>query len=212
MADEIDDSSGESGPQKLIPPADASALGEELERQRDAIMGYLAKITGEHLRTKVELEDLFQEVCTQALASFESAPLDRMPVHVWLRELAHRKVVDAHRHFFDAKKRASNREVSMDAPRGAGGEDGGKLADMIVLSMTTPSAAMSRNVREHRLWEAINELPDEQKEAIRLRYVEGLPSKEIADKLGKTDTAVRVLLSRAMRKLEGNLDDVRPQR
>jgi RNA polymerase sigma-70 factor (ECF subfamily) len=35
-----------------------------------------------------------------------------------------------------------------------------------------------------------------------LRYVEGLPSKEIARRLGKTDGAVRVLLTRSLRRLQ----------
>ncbi|MGH7129717.1 MAG: RNA polymerase sigma factor, partial [Planctomycetaceae bacterium] len=34
------------------------------------------------------------------------------------------------------------------------------------------------------------------------RYVENLPSKEIAQRLGKTDGAVRVLLSRSLGKLQ----------
>ena len=40
------------------------------------------------------------------------------------------------------------------------------------------------------------------REALRLRYLEGLPSKEIAVKLGKTDGATRVLLSRSLNKLQ----------
>jgi RNA polymerase sigma-70 factor (ECF subfamily) len=35
-----------------------------------------------------------------------------------------------------------------------------------------------------------------------MRYVEGLPSKEIAQKLGRTDGAVRVLLTRSLQKLQ----------
>ena len=45
-----------------------------------------------------------------------------------------------------------------------------------------------------------------------MRYAEGLPTKEIAQKLGKTDVAIRVLLSRSMRLLEKKLEDVRPTR
>ncbi|MCA9018130.1 MAG: sigma-70 family RNA polymerase sigma factor, partial [Planctomycetaceae bacterium] len=38
--------------------------------------------------------------------------------------------------------------------------------------------------------------------AIRLKYVEGLPTKEIAAQLGKSDVAVRVMVSRSMAKLQ----------
>ena len=56
--------------------------------------------------------------------------------------------------------------------------------------------------REARLAEALAALPEEQREALRLRYVEGLPSKQIAQQLGKTDGAVRVMLTRSLAKLQ----------
>jgi RNA polymerase sigma-70 factor (ECF subfamily) len=46
-----------------------------------------------------------------------------------------------------------------------------------------------------------------------MRYVENLPSKQIADKLGKTDAAVRVMLTRSLKKLQDLLgDDAAPSR
>jgi RNA polymerase sigma-70 factor (ECF subfamily) len=36
---------------------------------------------------------------------------------------------------------------------------------------------------------------------LRLRYIEGLPSKDIAERLGKSDGAVRVMLTRSLSKL-----------
>ena len=73
--------------------------------------------------------------------------------------------------------------------------------------MTTPSQAFSRNAREARLLEALGKLPDEQRDALRLRYVENLPSKQIAERLGKTDAAVRVMLTRSLKKLHELLGD-----
>ena len=83
---------------------------------------------------------------------------------------------------------------------------------MLAASMTSPSAAVSRDFRMDRMTQAITELNQEQQDAIRMRYAEGMPTKVIAEKLGKTDVAVRVLLSRSMRQLEKQLDDVRPDR
>jgi RNA polymerase sigma-70 factor (ECF subfamily) len=40
-----------------------------------------------------------------------------------------------------------------------------------------------------------------------MRYVDNLPSKKIAETLGKSDGAVRVLLTRAIRKLERMLEE-----
>ena len=73
---------------------------------------------------------------------------------------------------------------------------------LLVANLTTPSAAFSRNVKEARMQEAILQLPEDQREALRLRYVDNLPSKEIAEKLSKSDAAVRVMLMRSLKKLQ----------
>jgi RNA polymerase sigma-70 factor (ECF subfamily) len=54
---------------------------------------------------------------------------------------------------------------------------------------------------------ALDSLPDDQREALRLRYLIGLPSKEIAQKLGKSDGAVRVMLSRGLSRLQQLLEE-----
>ena len=50
--------------------------------------------------------------------------------------------------------------------------------------------------------QALETLAPDAREALKLRYVEGLPSKEIAARLGRTDGAVRVLLTRSLQKLQ----------
>ena len=73
---------------------------------------------------------------------------------------------------------------------------------MLAASMTTPSQALSRDAKEYHLRQAIETLPREQREAIRLRYVDGLATKDIARLLGKSDVSVRVMLSRTIQKLQ----------
>jgi RNA polymerase sigma factor (sigma-70 family) len=59
--------------------------------------------------------------------------------------------------------------------------------------------------RDSRLMEVLKNLPEESQFALRLRYFERLPSKEIAKQLGKTDGATRVLLTRSLAKLRAML-------
>jgi RNA polymerase sigma-70 factor (ECF subfamily) len=119
----------------------------------------------------------------------------------WLCQQAERRIIDAHRHHFGAQKRAAAREVHVGA-RTPEGDDGGGLADLIAASLTSPSQALSRRQKEFHVLEALGCLPDEAREALSLRYLEGLPSKEIAERLGKSDGAVRVLLTRSLQKLQ----------
>ncbi|KAA5545325.1 sigma-70 family RNA polymerase sigma factor [Roseiconus nitratireducens] len=190
---------------------DAAALAEYIQQNHQRLCGFVRSITGEHLLALVEVEDLVQEVSTAALSSLETAPLDQYSPMDWLQQLARRRVVDAHRFHFDAKRRDANRQQSMHRSGGESDSAPG-LEQLLAASMTSPSAAFSRDVRLMRMQEAITGLTDEQQQAIRMRYADGLPTKAIAEKLGKTDVAVRVLLSRSMRQLEQMLSDVRPTR
>lgn len=121
----------------------------------------------------------------------------------WLCHVAEQRIIDAHRRYFATAKRDAGREVSIDRPPpGAAADEDGRLRSLLAVSMTTPSQAMSRDAKEFRLAQALESLPAEQREVVRMRYVDGLATKEIAERLGKSDVAVRVMLSRTVQKLQ----------
>lgn len=183
---------------------DAQALGAFIVLRKPQLLAYIQRQSSDALRAKVETEDLFQEMSAEAVRSLGSMDLSQRDPFGWLCQVAQRRIIDAHRRLFGAQKRNAGREVSIDAPA-AGQESRRGLVDLLVASMTTASQAMSRDHRAVRLMQAINTLSPEQQEAIRLRYVDGLPSKEIAERLGKTDGAVRVMLTRTLGKLQALL-------
>ncbi|QDT69372.1 ECF RNA polymerase sigma factor SigD [Planctomycetes bacterium MalM25] len=186
---------------------DADALAQLIEAERRRLIGFVRSLMSEKLLSVVEPDDLLQEISTTALSGLETAPLDKYEPFQWLQELARRRVVDAHRFHFGAQRRDAGRRQSM---HGAGDDGAGGFEAFLAASITSPSAAFSRDVRVQRMHEAIDGLTEEQSSVIQMRYAEGLPTKEIAAKLGKTDVAIRVLLSRSVRLLEKQLEDVRP--
>ncbi|HEX6960319.1 MAG TPA: sigma-70 family RNA polymerase sigma factor [Lacipirellula sp.] len=181
-----------------IRSGDEKALAEFVEANRPALMAFLTSRIGAHLAKKTEAEDILQDACLEACRSLDKAPLENWdPLH-WLFQICERKIIDAHRRHFASQKRDASREASIpDDSEAAGG-----LANLLAASMTTASEAFSRDQRQLRVLAALDTLPEEQREALRLRYLVGLPSKEIAQKLGKTDGAVRVMLSRSLGKLQ----------
>jgi RNA polymerase sigma-70 factor (ECF subfamily) len=179
---------------------DQNALAQYIEGNRWRIMAFIERQLGGALRRKVEPEDIFQETSADAVRALAEIDLTDRDPFGWLCQIAERRIVDAHRRFFGAQKRDAGREVPLNQQRGGTSNVG--LIDMLVASMTTPSQAFSRNAREARLMDAIAQLPEEQREALRMRYVESLPSKAIAEKLGKSDAAVRVMLTRSLKKLQ----------
>jgi RNA polymerase sigma-70 factor (ECF subfamily) len=185
---------------------DAEALAALIEAQRFQLLAYIERQLGAALRRKLEPEDIFQEVSADAVRSLGSIELgDREPFS-WLCQLAERRIIDAHRRFFDAQKRDAGREVPLGAGGGTDSEPGG-LINLLVASMTTPSQAFSRNARELRVQEAIAQLASDQREVLRLRYVEGWPTKQIADHVKKSDVAIRVMLTRTVQKLQEMLSE-----
>lgn len=194
------DEGGDAALDERVRAGDTAALAEFLEQRRNQLLAFIHRSLGDGLKRKVEAEDIFQEVSADCLRSLQEVEFgDRDPFN-WLCQVAERRIIDAHRRFFGAQKRAANREVGLGSPGGDTQQAG--LIDMLRVSMTSPSAAFSRDQREFKLQAAIENLPEENREALRLRYVEGLPSKEVAQRLGKSDGAVRVMLTRTLKKLQ----------
>lgn len=179
---------------------DREALAALIDQKTPQLLAFIEKRMSGGLRRKVEPDDILQELTVSALNGLEGADFTSLQPFSWLCQQAERRIIDAHRRHFGAQKRAADREIGIDRP--IGGEDGGGIADLLAASMTSPSSAFSRKQKEYHMLEALAALPDDAREALRLRYLEGLPSKEIAERLGKTDGATRVLLTRSLSKLQ----------
>ena len=179
---------------------DSNRLARYLELQQGKLLAFIDRRLGTALRRKVEPEDIWQETSLEAVRSVAEVDLSQRDPLSWLFQVAERRIIDAHRKFFGSQKRAADREQSLfGGPADAPSND---LINLLAASFTTASQMFSRNHREHRLIEALASLPEIQREALRLRYMEGLASKDVAEKLGKTDGAVRVMLTRALDKLQ----------
>lgn len=186
---------------------DAEALPAYLDLQRPKLLAFIEHRLGASLRRKIDPDDIWQETSIEALRSFEQMDLTQRDPFSWLCQTAERRIIDAHRKFFASQKRAADREVSLNAPAGGGGggERQSDLVNLLVASMTTASQKFARGHRERALLAALEELPEIQRQALQMRYLEGLPSKEVATRLGKTDGAIRVMLTRSITKLQSIL-------
>ncbi len=177
---------------------DAGALAEFIERRRPALTAFVERRLGAALRGKMEPQDILQDTTVRALRELPAADFGTRDPFGWLCHLAEECLVDGHRHFA-AGKRASGREIAGNVPVGEASQD---LVALLAASLTTPTQAVVRNERQRRMHDVVASFPEDQREALRLRYVEGLPTKEVAKRLGKSDVATRVLLTRLVQKLQ----------
>ena len=103
------------------------------------------------------------------------------------------------------QKRSVKREVH--PSQASPGQDSvGGWIQQLPGSTTSPSGVVIREEAVIALLEALHQLPETQAEAIRLRYMEGLPLADIVERMGKSDTAVAGLLKRGLQKLRTIMD------
>jgi RNA polymerase sigma-70 factor (ECF subfamily) len=177
---------------------DPATFAAFLEQRRSALVAFIDGRLGGLLRGKVDPQDIAQEVAIKALRELPQTDLGGRDPFGWLCHLAEQCVIDAHRHFA-ASKRAAGREQPGNVPAGEGSQD---FVALLAASITSPTQAAVRDERQDRLRDALATLTEEQREALRLRYVEGLSTRDVAARLNKSDVATRVLLTRLVHRLQ----------
>lgn len=185
-------------------------FGNWLEANRPRLLLILQQKVSPKLRAKTEPEDVLQDAASRAVKAVTDMNLGEREVMPWFLQILNHTIVDAHRHHFGSQKRDGARELPAIANVSGGQDEAYQLAELLVASITSPSKVFSQHVRLDRMHEALRQLSSEARQAIHWRYMEGLASQEIANRLNKSDGAVRVLLTRTLKKLEELLSDVRP--
>jgi RNA polymerase sigma-70 factor (ECF subfamily) len=150
---------------------------------------------GKELRSKLESMDLVQDTLIHALSGLDDFTYKNEGDFVrWLSTIAE-NVLRGNLKKLHAGKRDIRREV----PLGYGPTTGNRLVvNPGPIDATTPSVIMSKKEDLARLEKAIDQLKPEYREVIILTKIEGLSYKEISERLGKSNDAVRKLISRAI--------------
>ena len=184
---------------------DVAALSEFIELNRYALLEFVSRRLGDVLRSKVEPDDIVQETAAAALRCLPTANLAERDVFGWLCHLAEQRIVDAFRLHVRAQKRSAVREARRPPPSNASTRL--SFSQMLAASLTSPSQACVRDEQHRQLHAALGVLPTEQQAVLRMHFLEGRPSREIAQTLGKEDVTVRVMISRSVKKLRHLLGD-----
>jgi RNA polymerase sigma-70 factor, ECF subfamily len=184
---------------------DPEALGRLLEAQRAGLHRVAERQLEGPIAVRVDASDVLQQTFLEAYRSFpQFAGRNMRELAAWLRTILDHKVAGAIRDHALLQKRDVGRERSMDdSHRG-----GAPLKHDLDGNVTSPSQKVIRGEQTERLSEALAALPDDQREAVRLRHVEGLALADIARRLGRTPAATAGLIKRGMkalrRRLHGN--------
>jgi RNA polymerase sigma-70 factor (ECF subfamily) len=180
----------------MVRGGDESALNQLCKVYGPRVHWIIRLRMGKELRSKLESMDLVQDTLIHALSGLDGFTYKNEGDFVrWLSTIAE-NVLRGNLKKLHAGKRDIRREVPLD---GYGPTTGSRLIrNPGPIDATTPSVIMSRKEDLEKLEKAIDQLKPEYKKVIILTKIEGFSYKEISVKLGKSNDAVRKLISRAI--------------
>jgi RNA polymerase sigma-70 factor (ECF subfamily) len=172
---------------------------DELFRRYTAYLHVLARgqVSG-LLRGKCDTSDVVQMTLLEAhrdFAAFQGS--GEAELLGWLRRiLSHNLYNEARR--YAAAQRDAAREVSIDQVRDGVERSSAALARTLPDLGPSPSQQAQRREAEAVIAEAVSRLPEDYQTVLILRVFEERPAEEVAERMGRTAGAVRMLQMRAL--------------
>jgi RNA polymerase sigma-70 factor, ECF subfamily len=183
---------------------DAAAPLQPLEQYR-AYLRVLAQVQLDPLlRGKLDPSDVVQETLLKAHANRgQFRGQTGAELAAWLRQILANTLAEELRRF-GRQRRDLALERSLEAAVEASSH---RLEAWLADQQSTPSEQATRNEELLRLADALARLPDDQRAALEMRHLQGLPVAEISRQLGRSEPSVTGLLRRGLQKLREMLTD-----
>ena len=186
---------------------DDDAINRLMERHRDSLRRMVQMRLDQKIRRRVDVSDVVQDVLIEANRRLERYLEDpKMSFHLWLRQIAMDRVIDAHRRHRGSVKRTVDREQPLVAHADMN-RSTIELAAQLCDPEITPATAATQKELARRVEQAISQLGDQDCEIIILRHYEHLNNQEVAQALSLTEPAASMRYLRAVRRLRELLND-----
>ena len=156
-------------------------------------------------RRHVTAEDVLQEAYAAANRTIKSCRFSGPAAfYKWLETIALRKVIDVQK----AAARLPKGESAAAPGRPTRASSYLGLSKMVADTGDTPSRALRQEEGMAALLSGLARLPDNQRTAIRLRFLEEMPVTEVARNMDSTAAAVYGLCRQGLRWLRENMDSI----
>src|SRR5215510_9247416 len=96
---------------------DADAVNRLMERHRDSLRRMVQLRLDQRIQKRIDVSDIVQDVLVEAnrrLQDYLAQPA--MPYHLWLRQIAQDRIIDAHRRHRASAKRSVDKERPLAVP------------------------------------------------------------------------------------------------
>ena len=157
------------------------------------------------MQGKADPSDIAQEVCLAAhgnIADFRGRSAEEFAG--WLRGILSNTLAMHVRRFLGTKKRDPRLELQLNQSLASAS---GFLQSRLAGEQTSPSQHFARNEAFLQLAESLEALPDDYRQVIVLRHVEGLPFAEVAKIMGRSVDSIEKLWVRGLAKLKTTMGE-----
>jgi RNA polymerase sigma-70 factor (ECF subfamily) len=191
----------------VVPLLTAARAGsaEALGRLFEACRGYLLTVAESELAADVKVKeaasDLVQDTFLEAqrdFARFHGAT--EAELLAWLRRLLLNNVANVTRRYRTGKRSVEREAAALD------GQAKQDLQASLPAGSDSPSGQAVANEQAAALARALERLPDDYRQVLRLRYEEGRQFEEIAAMMGRSANAVRKLFARAVERVQQEVE------
>lgn len=181
---------------------DAASMECLLLRYDSHLLRFVDRRLPQEMRRWVEPRDIIQDVHFEVFRGLgEFRATDIHGALQWLLRIARSRMVDTVRMYHAAKRdsrtmrqttRASDRPITA------------LLQELLVYERTPSRSAVAHELLR-ALQQSLERLPADYRQALHLRYMEGLSVEEAASRMSRTEGAVRMLCSRGLTQLRTDL-------
>lgn len=182
---------------RLAAAGDSEARRQLLVRHRSRLKRVVAVRLDRRLSSRVDPSDVVQETLVRAAQRLPGYLKDQpLPFYPWIRQLALEQVVHQHRLHLKAQGRSLTREEehAVALPD----HSAIALAMRLVANGSSPSRQMIRKELRSAVRQVLDQLSDQDREVLVLRYLEQLSTADAAAVLGLTESGVKSRQRRAL--------------
>ena len=176
---------------------DAAAIRCLLLRHHDSMLRLIQSSFPESLRSVADVEDVLQVTLAEIADRIgDFVPQSEQSVGAWFRTIAKRNLTDLIR-YHRAAKRGGGRQPAANRQ-----SDSASLSQLLIdKSAITASHVVSQEEAMAAVEVAIEQLPEEYQVVIRMRLMDDQSFKEIAEQVGRSESAARSIYFRAIQDL-----------
>jgi RNA polymerase sigma-70 factor (ECF subfamily) len=175
---------------------EVQAFGVLLERYRRPVYNFILRSVRDRERAEDLLQDVFLRV-VQRSGDFKG----ESKFSTWLYTIARNLCIDT------SRKMVFRRHRSLDAPVRSSEGDGTALVERVASEKPAVDRDAIAQELQARIAEAVEELPEEQREVFLMRQVQNLPFKEIAEIVGVPENTVKSRMRYALERLQAALSE-----